>query len=282
MKKAILALAATSVLALSACGASDKIVTSKAGDITKEDLYTTMKQQAGKQVLRNMVVEKVMIKNYKVDDKEVDKKYDEFKKQYGDQFATLLKQQGIKEDTLKNSVRAQLATEKAIEQSITDKELKDNYKPEIKASHILVKDEETAKKVKDELAQGKSFEELAKEYSTDPGSKDKGGDLGYFGPGKMVPEFTDAAYKLKKDEVSDPVKTQYGYHIIKVTDIKPQEKTFDQAKGDIKKDLVAKKSQDPQFMNDLITKEVKKADVKIEDKDLKDIFETPKADTEKK
>ncbi|MEH7457689.1 peptidylprolyl isomerase [Bacillus pseudomycoides] len=282
MKKAILALAATSVLALSACGTSDKIVTSKAGDITKEELYTTMKQQAGKQVLRNMVVEKVMIKNYKVDDKEVDKKYDEFKKQYGDQFATLLKQQGIKEDTLKNSVRAQLATEKAIEQSITDKELKDNYKPEIKASHILVKDEETAKKVKDELAQGKSFEDLAKEYSTDPGSKDKGGDLGYFGPGKMVPEFTDAAYKLKKDEVSDPVKTQYGYHIIKVTDIKPQEKTFDQAKGDIKKDLVAKKSQDPQFMSDLITKEVKKADVKIEDKDLKDIFETPKADTEKK
>ncbi len=200
MKKAMLALAATSVIALSACGtsSSDKIVTSKAGDITKDEFYEQMKTQAGKQVLNNMVMEKVLIKNYKVEDKEVDKKYDEMKKQYGDQFNTLLKQQGIKEETLKTGVRAQLAQEKAIEKTITDKELKDNYKPEIKASHILVKDEATAKKVKEELGQGKSFEELAKQYSEDTGSKEKGGDLGFFGPGKMVKEFEEAAYKLKK------------------------------------------------------------------------------------
>ncbi|MFE6586038.1 peptidylprolyl isomerase PrsA, partial [Bacillus mobilis] len=186
MKKAMLALAATSVIALSACGtsSSDKVVTSKAGDITKEDFYTQMKQQYGKQVLNNMVMEKVLIKNYKVEDKDVDKKFDEMKKQYGDQFDTLLKQQGIKEETIKNGVRAQLAQEKAIEKTITDKELKDNYKPEIKASHILVKDEATAKKVKEELGQGKSFEELAKQYSEDTGSKVKGGDLGFLGPGK--------------------------------------------------------------------------------------------------
>ncbi len=70
-------------------------------------------------------------------------------------------------------MRAQLAQEKAIEKTITDKELKENYKPEIKASHILVKDEATAKKVKEELGQGKSFEELAKQYSEDTGSKEK-------------------------------------------------------------------------------------------------------------
>ncbi|PES94221.1 peptidylprolyl isomerase [Bacillus cereus] len=282
MKKAMLALAATSVIALSACGtsSSDKIVTSKAGDITKEEFYTQMKQTAGKQVLNNMVMEKVLIKNYKVEDKEVDKKFDEMKKQYGDQFDTLLKQQGIKEETIKNGVRASLAQEKAIEKTITDKELKENYKPEIKASHILVKDEATAKKVKEELGQGKSFEELAKQYSEDTGSKEKGGDLGYFTPGKMVKEFEDAAYKLKKDEVSEPVKTQFGYHIIKVTDIKEQ-KPFDEVKGDIKKDLVQKKAQDAQFMNDLMMKEIKKADVKVDDKDLKDLFEEPKADDKK-
>ena len=186
MKKAMLALAATSVIALSACGtsSSDKVVTSKAGDITKEEFYTQMKQTAGKQVLNNMVMEKVLIKNYKVDDKEVDKKYDEMKKQVGDQFDTLMKQQGLKEETVKNGVRASLAQEKAIEKTITDKELKENYKPEIKASHILVKDEATAKKVKEELGQGKSFEELAKQYSEDTGSKEKGGDLGYFTAGK--------------------------------------------------------------------------------------------------
>ncbi|WP_144613356.1 peptidylprolyl isomerase PrsA [Bacillus cereus] len=283
MKKAMLALAATSVIALSACGtgSSDKIVTSKAGDITKEEFYEQMKTQAGKQVLNSMVMEKVLIKNYKVDDKEVDKKYDEVKKQYGDQFDTLLKQQGIKEETFKNGVRASIAQEKAIEKTITDKELKDNYKPEIKASHILVKDEATAKKVKEELGQGKSFEELAKQYSEDTGSKEKGGDLGFFGAGKMVKEFEDAAYKLKKDEVSEPVKSQFGYHIIKVTDIKEPEKSFEQSKDEIKKEIVQKKLQDGEFMNDLMMKEIKKADVKIDDKDLKDLFKETKADEKK-
>ncbi|EEK74591.1 MULTISPECIES: peptidylprolyl isomerase PrsA [Bacillus cereus group] len=282
MKKAMLALAATSVIALSACGtsSSDKIVTSKAGDITKEEFYNQMKTQAGKQVLNNMVMEKVLIKNYKVDEKEVDKKFDEMKKQVGDQFDTLMKQQGLKEETVKNGVRASLAQEQAIEKTITDKELKENYKPEIKASHILVKDEATAKKVKEELGQGKSFEDLAKQYSEDTGSKEKGGDLGYFTAGKMVKEFEDAAYKMKKDEVSEPVKSQFGYHIIKVTDIKEQ-KPFDEVKGDIKKDLVQKKTQDAQFMNDLMMKEIKKADVKVDDKDLKDLFEEPKADAKK-
>ena len=284
MKKAMLALAATSVIALSACGtsSSDKIVTSKAGDITKEEFYEQMKNsQTGKQTLNNMVMEKVLIKNYKVDDKEVDKKFDEMKKQLGDQFDTLLKQQGLKEETVKNGVRASLAQEKAIEKTITDKELKDYYKPEIKASHILVKDEATAKKVKEELGQGKSFEELAKQYSEDTGSKEKGGDLGFFGPGKMVKEFEDAAYKLKKDEVSEPVKSQFGYHIIKVTDIKEPEKSFEQSKADIKKEIVQKKMQDGQFMNDLMMKEIKKADVKVDDKDLKDLFEEKKADEKK-
>ena len=283
MKKAMLALAATSVIALSACGtsSSDKIVTSKAGDITKEEFYDQMKTQAGKQVLNNMVMEKVLIKNYKVEDKDVDKKFDEMKKQYGDQFDTLLKQQGIKEETIKTGVRAQLAQEKAIEKTITDKELKENYKPEIKASHILVKDEATAKKVKEELGQGKSFEELAKQYSEDTGSKEKGGDLGYFTAGKMVKEFEDAAYKLKKDEVSEPVKSQFGYHIIKVTDIKEPEKSFEQSKADIKKEIVQKKAQDGEFMNDLMMKEIKKADVKVDDKDLKDLFEEKKTDAKK-
>ncbi|MDA1578258.1 peptidylprolyl isomerase PrsA [Bacillus sp. BR_7] len=283
MKKAMLALAATSVIALSACGttSSDKIVTSKAGDITKDEFYEQMKTQAGKQVLNTMVMEKVLIKNYKVEDKEVDKRFDETKKQVGDQFDTLLKQQGMKEETFKNMLRAQLAQEKAIEKTITDKELKDNYKPEIKASHILVKDEATAKKVKEELGQGKSFEELAKQYSEDTGSKEKGGDLGFFGPGKMVKEFEDAAYKLKKDEVSEPVKSQFGYHIIKVTDIKEPEKSFEQSKADIKKEIVQKKAQDGEFMNDLMMKEIKKADVKVDDKDLKDLFEEKKTDAKK-
>lgn len=281
MKKAMIALAATSVIALSACGTSDTIVTSKAGDITKEDFYNEMKNNpAGKQMLQNMVMEQVFVENYEVSDEEVDKKYDEIKKQIGDQFDAILEQQGLSEASFKESLRAQLAMEKAVKKTVTEEDIKALHKPEIKASHILVKDEETAKKVQDELAQGKPFEEVAKQYSEDPGSAEKGGDLGYFGPGKMAPEFEEAAYSLKKDEVSEPVKTKYGYHIIKVTDIK-ELKPYEEVKGDLEKQAIAAKYQDAEFMNDLIEKEMKKADVKVKDDDLKELFDTSDEDKDK-
>lgn len=277
MKKAIIALAATSVLVLSACGnSSETIVSTKAGDVTKEEFYDAMKQQAGQNIIKNLVIQKVFVKNYKVEDKDVDAEYKTTKEQYGDQFETLLKQSGMTEETLKEQIRASLAVKKAISDTITDKELKAKHKPEIRASHILVKDEETAKKVQAELAAGKSFEELAKQYSEDTASKENGGDLDYFGPGKMVPEFEEAAYKLKKDEISQPVKSSYGYHIIKVTDIK-ELKPFDEVKDDLKKQIIEEKMADTTFMNEFIDKELKKADVEVKDKDLKPAFETQAA-----
>lgn len=87
---------------------------------------------------------------------------------------------------------------------------------QVHAQHILVDDEETANKVLEELAQGKTFEELAQEYSNDPGSKDNGGDLGWFPRGMMVQPFEEAAFSLEIGVVSEPIQTDYGYHIIKV------------------------------------------------------------------
>ncbi len=84
------------------------------------------------------------------------------------------------------------------------------------ARHILVADETTAKTVLSLLAAGSKFNTLAATYSTDTGSKDKGGDLGWFGKGAMVAEFETAAFSLKVGEISQPVKSQYGYHIIQV------------------------------------------------------------------
>ena len=89
----------------------------------------------------------------------------------------------------------------------------------VKASHILVKTESEARKILDELKKGANFAKLAKQVSECP-SKKKGGDLGWFGRGAMVREFEKAAFSLKKGEMSDIVKTQFGYHIIKVTDTK--------------------------------------------------------------
>lgn len=95
---------------------------------------------------------------------------------------------------------------------------KDRFKTgnQIKASHIIVKDEAVAKQVKAELDKGGSFEELAKKYSTD-GAAAKGGDLGWFAKDAMIPEFYDAAAALKEGQTSGIIKTRFGYHIIKLT-----------------------------------------------------------------
>ena len=88
---------------------------------------------------------------------------------------------------------------------------------QVRASHILVDKQSDAERLIDKLKSGSRFEDLARKHSTCPSGK-KGGDLGYFGHNQMVKEFESAAFKLGKGEISGPVKTQFGYHIIKVTD----------------------------------------------------------------
>src|SRR5699024_3024461 len=93
----------------------------------------------------------------------------------------------------------------------------DHLKEEVKARHILVEDEETAKEVKKNLGDGEDCADLAKEYSTDNSAED-GGDIGFFSAGQMVPDFEDAAYDMEVDEISDPVESEFGYNIIEVLD----------------------------------------------------------------
>jgi peptidyl-prolyl cis-trans isomerase C len=104
---------------------------------------------------------------------------------------------------------------------------------EVHARHILVPTEDEAKAIEDQLKKGADFAALAKEKSKDPGAAD-GGDLGYFTKDQMVPEFADAAFKLDKGQISDPIHTQFGWHVIKVEDkrTKPTP-TFDQVKAQL-------------------------------------------------
>ena len=113
---------------------------------------------------------------------------------------------------------------------------------QLKASHILVETEKEAQDIHARIIKGESFSDLAKKFSKDKGSAENGGDLGYFSRGKMVPEFEQAAVGLKPGEVSEPVKTRFGYHIIKLTDIKKgTPANFEQSAESIKKQLLAEK-----------------------------------------
>jgi foldase protein PrsA len=129
-------------------------------------------------------------------------------------------------------------------QQATDEDAKEYYDEnqdqfnvdEVEASHILVTDEKLAKDILKEIKDGGDFAELAKEHSID-GSKASGGELGYFGKGAMVPEFEEAAFALKPGEVSDIVASQFGYHIIKVTDKKQGLENYEDVKTSIKDSL---------------------------------------------
>ena len=107
---------------------------------------------------------------------------------------------------------------------------------ERKAQHILIEKKVTADQVISLINEGKSFEDLAKEYSIDTGSKDSGGDLGFFGIGVMVPEFETAVFAMKEGEVSGPIKSEFGFHVIKLNKIKESSlKSFDEVKEQLVK-----------------------------------------------
>lgn len=264
-----------SILTLSACGqknGSATIATATDLTITKSDFEKQLKDRYGKDMLYEMMAQDIITKKYKVSDDDVDKEVQKVKNQYGDQFKTLLENNRLKDEAdFKRQIKFQLAMNEAIKKSVTEKDVKNHYKPEIKASHILINDENEANEIKKKLDAGASFEELAKQESQDIVSKEKGGDLGYFASGTMTPEFETAAYKLKIGQISNPVKSPNGYHIIKLTgkkDLKP----YDEVKNSIRKNLEEERIADPTFSRKLLQDEFKKANIKISDSDLKDTF----------
>lgn len=143
------------------------------------------------------------------------------------------------------AMRSLLSDATATEEEITEyyNQNKESFKeePQAKASHILVDNEEEAQKALNEINDGMSFEEAAKKHSTCP-SKEKGGDLGYFTRGRMVPEFEEAAFNMEVGQTSEPVKTQFGYHIIKLEDKKEsRELVLDEVRDQINQQLIGMK-----------------------------------------
>ncbi len=143
---------------------------------------------------------------------------------------------------------------------------------QVRARHILVESELKAKEIFEKIGHGADFTQMAKEFSKDPGSKQDGGDLGYFGKGQMVPAFEETAFKLKVGEVSLPVQSQFGWHLIKLEDrrvLKPP--AFETVKDRITAALMHKKAQD------LATSLRGKANIDYVDPEIKKQIEAQKA-----
>lgn len=291
MKKlAITAALAASVFTLSACTSSaedsETIVATDNGEVTKEEFYQELKKTSGEQVIQQLVMKEVLANNYDVSDEEVNKELESMKEQYGDQFDMVLQQYGMSsEDQLKETIRFSLLQEKAASEDIevTEEDMKNYYermKQEVQASHILVKDEKTAKEVKQKLEDGEAFDTLASEYSQD-GSAQQGGKLGYFGVGKMTPKFEEAAYSLDVGEISEPVKTQYGYHIIKVTDKREVEdvEPYDEVKDEIKRTIVSQRI-DRAALQEKMDKLVQEANLDVKVDEYKGLFEKPESNSD--
>ncbi|GAI11028.1 unnamed protein product, partial [marine sediment metagenome] len=148
----------------------------------------------------------------------------------------------------------QILMEKIVSKAVivTEKEIRDHFerykanfaKPEeIKASHIVLRTEVEAKAILSQLKAGADFAELAWRESIDPTTKEKGGDLGFFSRGKMIPAFEEAAFALEAGEFSEVVETPYGYHIIKVDEKKPaQEPNLELVREEIRKTLTEQKT----------------------------------------
>jgi foldase protein PrsA len=239
----------------------DKAVAKINGEaISEDELYDVMVEQYGAASVEQLIADKIVASEAKkekvtIPDKELNAEIDKLKESYGGEevFDQMLVSNNTTLDALKEELKSYLTLRKLLvpQIEITDDELKTYFEEnkeslgeaeQVKASHILVEDEATAKEIKQKLTDGADFAELAKEYSTDEGTKENGGELGFFARGTMVTEFDDVAFALPLNEISDPVKTDYGYHIIMVEEKKEGKETnFDDSKAEIKETLIDQK-----------------------------------------
>lgn len=203
-----------------------------------------------KAIMENMILELLLIDaaekdGFAMTDEELKTELDVYKGYFktDDEYQEFLKTNEMTEEYLTEAIKKEYIINHYLEKNIetlapTDDELKKIFEEtkmseQVRASHILLNTEEEAKAVKERLNKGENFEDVAKEVSVDP-SKDNGGDLDFFSYGDMVKEFSDAAFSMEIGDVSDPVKSQFGYHIIKVTDKKTDDKvTFETSKDSL-------------------------------------------------
>jgi len=252
--RAILAVVLLTVTVFAAaCSNSEEVVANVEGkSITKDELYDAMVKQGGQQALDVLIMKKIVEmeveeQDIQVSDEAIDEEMEQMAEQYGglEAFEQIMGMYGYSTEGMKEDIEMNLKIQALLKPrvSITEEETKEYFEQnkesfaveeQVKTSHILIETEEKAAEVKEKLDAGQDFAELAKEYSIDESNKNFGGDLGYVKRGEMVSKFEEAVFSMQAGGISEPVKTEFGYHIIKVDEKKEaQEANYEQSKEQI-------------------------------------------------
>jgi foldase protein PrsA len=280
---------------LAACSGG-AVATVNGQPISRSDLDTRIENsQMGPQVLQQMVQEKLIQQyaksnNITVTDAQIDEKENQIKANFPTgSWDEMLKARGLTEAEVREALREQLIIDQALSKdvNITPAQVKEYFdknhasfdKPEqVTARHILVQSPALAAQIEADLKAGQSFTDLAKKYSTDPGTKDKGGDLGSFRQGQMVPAFDKYAFSAPIGQISPPIKSPFGYHIIQVESRTPGQKaTLASATAQITDTL--RQQQEAPLTQPFLQGLQQKADIKVNDPKLAAAFATPGAAT---
>ncbi len=255
--------------------------------LARSDFYAKLEAVPQAKSVLTQMVQTALIDQYAeqnhvdISDADITKKEDDIKSKYPPgQFDKMVAAQGLAEADIRKILREQIVVEKAVtgNAKVSDADiaayLAKNHTTldtpmQVRAKHILVADLPTAEKIESQLKGGADFAALAKQYSTDPSSKDKGGELGFFGKGQMVPTFQTAAFSQAIGVVGPPIKSPFGYHIIDVEEKKPATvATIANSGPKIKETLMQQQQQQqiPLFLAGLRSK----ATIQIFDDKLKD------------
>ncbi len=277
---------------IAACSGGSAVATVNGQPISRSEFDQRLESSPmGRTVLQQLVQETLIDQyaknnNITVTDAELDARENQIKANFpSGSWDEMLKARGLTESDVRNALREQIILDKALAKdvTVTPAQIKDYFdknhatfdKPEqVTARHILVPSLALANQIEADLKSGQNFATLAKKYSTDPGSKDKGGELGSFRRGQMVPSFDKYAFSAPIGQISPPIKSPFGYHIIQVESRTPGQKaTLASATPQIVETL--RQQQEAPLIQPFLQGLQQKATIVVNDPQFQGLFPSP-------